>query len=108
MGNRLVLTLRVTGFRSLFVRAGALVLRVRVLAGFFGRLLLTRFALAGLVLRRRVLGFLRAARRTVRLAGLAALAERGFFVFIPGNDPFRGRPICSDAPETTIALLAVQ
>ena len=77
-------------------------------AGLFVPLLLARFVLAGLAFRRAVLGFLRIARRTVRVAGFAVFPERGFFRFIPGSDPFGGCRILSDTLETTRPARAVQ
>ena len=77
-----------TRFLTLLVLVAALVLRPVSVAGRFARLRLARLTLAGGALRRVVLGCLRVARRTVRAAGLATFPERGFFVFIPGCDPF--------------------
>jgi len=89
MGDGLLRSLRVTGFRVLLGLAVALALRLMGLAGFFRRLLVARFARAGLALRRVISRLFRVAPTRVRPAGFAAVAERGFFVFIQGSDPFQ-------------------
>ena len=48
---------------------------------------LTLLGLAGPVLRRGAFGVFRTARRNARPAGFPAFAARGFFVFMPDNDP---------------------
>ena len=73
-----------------------------------GVLPLPPLTLAGLGLRRRVLGLLRVMRRTVRAAGFTAFPERGFFVLIPCCDPFGRHRILSDAPYTTVAAEMAQ
>jgi len=96
-----------TRFLTAFDLAAGLGLRLVSVAGFLAVLLLARFALAGLALRV-VFDFLRVTRRTARTASFTAFAERGFFFFIPGNDPFGGRRILSDALKIRGATRAVQ
>lgn len=89
---------RMTRLLTLFVLVARLVLRRATVVRLFVLLLLARFALAGLAIRREVLGFLPVARRTVRMARFAVFPKRGFFVFIPDCDPFSRCRILSDAP----------
>lgn len=102
-GEALALGFRMTFFLAAFVLTAALGLRLTIRFGFFGGLPLLPFALAGLGLRRRVLGLPRGTRRTGRAAGFTAFPERGFFVLIPCCDPFGRRRILSDAPHSTVA-----
>jgi hypothetical protein len=88
--------------------AAGLGLRLAGVAGFFVALRWARFATGGLGFRRVVLDFLRVTLRTARTAGITALAERGFFFFIRGSDPFGGRRILSDGPEITGSSRVVQ
>ena len=82
-----------TRFLTVFALTAALVLRLTISAGFFAVLRLARLTLTGLGLWRGAFGFVGAARRTVRAAGFTAFPERGFFVLIPGCDPFSRRRI---------------
>ena len=107
-GRSFTLGFRMTRFLVVFALAAVLVLPRAGSFGFFGVLPLPPLALAGLGFRRGVFGFVRAARRTVRAAGFTAFPERGFFVFIPGNDPFGGCRILSDAPNITAAAWPLQ
>ena len=81
---------RTTRFLTFVVLAAVPVLRRRRVTGLFLLLLLVGFALVGRVFRREVLGFLRIARRTVRMAGLAVFPVRGFFLFILAATPSAG------------------
>jgi hypothetical protein len=102
-GKGLGLRFRLSRFRVVLVLAAAARLTRGEAASLFVRLGLARFALATGVLRRGVLTFLRVARRTARPAGFTACSERGFFVFMPGNDPFGGCRILSDTLNSTAA-----
>ena len=108
LGFRMTRSLTALVLTAVFVLTAALVLRLTIRLGLLGVLRLARLTLAGLGLRRGALGLLRAARRTVRAAGFAAFPERGFFVLIPGCDPFGRRRILSDVPYITVAARAVQ
>jgi len=97
-----------TRLTTLLVLAATLVLRLVRVVDLFVPWVLARFALSGLALRRRVLGFRLVTRRTVRAADFTAFPERDFFVFIPGSDPSGGCRILSDAPNTTAAAEPLQ
>ena len=99
---------RMTRLLTTFDLAAGLGLRLTSVAGFFVLLLLARLALARGAFRRGVLVFLRVTRRIARAAGFTAFAERGFFFFIRGSDPFGGCRVLSDAHEITGSTRAVQ
>jgi hypothetical protein len=108
MGEAPALGFRMARLLTRFTLVAVLVF-VRVDSfGFFVVFLLPPLALTALGFRRRVFGWLRVTRRTARAAGFTASPERGFFIFIPGCDPFGGYRILSDGPYITAAARDVQ